>query len=149
MRKIAMFLVAALAISAPAFAQGRNIAGTWVLDEAKTGPIPGAPAGAAARAGGPPKMFIKQTPKDISIGMGREDNAVTFNLDGSVSEQKLGKSQMEWKGDKFLAKVTDGRGGEAITLTFYREGAWLVVESPAHGGGGIEKMYYAKAPAGK
>jgi hypothetical protein len=148
MKSIATFLVAALAVSAPALAQGRNIAGTWVLDVAKTG----APAaGAAGRAGGPPKMFIKQTPKDISIAMGAETNIVTFNLDGSGAEQKMGKSKMEWKGDKFVATVSATRDGKTITnaLTFYREGAWLVVENPAHDGAGIEKMYYAKATDGK
>lgn len=137
-----------VAMAATTFAQGRSIAGTWVLDVAKTG----APAaGAAGRAGGPPKMFITQTPKEISIGMGSETNVVSFNLDGSESEQKMGKSKMEWKGDKLVATVSATREGKAVTnsLTFYREGAWLVAENPAHSGGGVEKMYYAKAAPGK
>lgn len=144
---IAMFVVAA-AMSAPAFAQGRNLAGTWSLDAAKTGPIPGMPADAKGTSG-PPKMFIKQTPTEISIGMGREENVVTFNLDGSEKEQKQGKSKMEWKGDKFVATVTGPRGDGGGALTFYREGAWLVVEQPAHTGTGPEKLYYAKAAPSK
>lgn len=135
-----------VAMTAATFAQGRNLAGEWTLDAAKSGQ----PAG--ARAGGPPKMFIKQTAKEISIGMGSEANVVSFNLDGTEAEQKMGKSKMAWKGDKFLATVTSARGGgpnNSMTLTFYREGAWLVVEEPAHSGAGIEKLYYAKAAAAK
>lgn len=148
MKKLAVFFAVAIAMSVSAFAQGRDLAGVWTLDAAKTGkPAAGVPADAA----GPPKMFIKQTAKDISIAMGREDNAVTFNLDGSESEQKMGKSKMEWKGDKFVATVTGARAGgpSGTALTFYREGAWLVVESPAHGGNPSEKIYYAKAAAAK
>jgi hypothetical protein len=147
-KKLIAVFVVAVAMSAAAFAQGRNIAGAWALDIAKTG----APAASAAgRAGGPPKMFITQTPKAIAIAMGNEANVVSFNLDGSESEQKMGKSRMEWKGDKFIATVSATRDGKAMTnsLTFYREGAWLVVENPAHDGGGVEKMYYAKAAPAK
>ena len=146
--KTALAALFAVAMTATTFAQGRTIAGTWQLDVAKTGP---AAAQAGARAGGPPKMFIKQTTKDISIGMGTEANAVTFNLDGSEAEQKMGKSKMEWKGNKLIATVTSTRDGKAMSmsLTFYRDGAWLVVENPAHDGGGVEKMYYAKAASEK
>lgn len=138
-----------VAMTATTFAQGREIAGTWVLDPAKTGPIQGAPAGAGA--GGPIKMYVKQTPKEISVAMGNEANVVVFNIDGTENEQKMGKSKMEWKGDKLIATVSATREGKARTnaLTFYREGAWLVVENPAHDGGGVEKIYYAKAAAGK
>jgi hypothetical protein len=132
-------------MSMSAFAQGRDLAGAWVVDTAKTAPH----AGAAPESGGPPKVFIKQTAKEISIGMGPPDNIVTFNLDGTEAEQKMGKSKMEWKGDKFLATLINGRGGETMTLTFYREGAWLVVEEPRHEGAGVEKVYYAKAAQGK
>jgi hypothetical protein len=149
MKKLAALFIVVVAVSASTFAQGRNLAGAWTLDMVKTGPLAGAPttAAGAARAGGPPKMFIKQTAKEMSVGMGSEANVVTFNLDGSDAAQKQGKSKMEWKGDKFVATLTSERG--AMSLTFYREGAWLVVEEPAHGGNGVEKLYYAKAAAGK
>ena len=149
--KKTLALLFTVAMSATTFAQGRNIAGTWTLDAAKTGPIAGAPAAGARGAAGPPKMFIKQTPTEISIGMGTETNVVSFNLDGSEAEQKMGKSKMEWKGDKFVATVSATRDGKTMTnsLTFYREGAWLVVENPAHGGNGTDKMYYAKTPVEK
>ena len=145
MKKLAVLLTVVVAMSVSAFAQGRAIAGEWVVDTTKTP----AHAGAAPGEGGPPKVFIKQTAKEITIGMGSPDNIVTFNLDGSVAEQKMGKSKMEWKGDKFLATLINGRGGETMTLTFYREGAWLVVEEPLHEGTGVEKVYYTKAAAGK
>ena len=144
--KTVITVLFAVAMTSATFAQGRNLAGEWTLDAAKSGQP------ASAREGGPPKMFIKQTAKEIAIGMGREDNIVTFNLDGTEAAQKMGTSKMEWKGDKFLATVTSARGGgpgNGMTLTFYREGAWLVVESPAHSGGGVDKLYYAKATAGK
>lgn len=158
MRKVITVLFT-IALTAVTYAQGRNFAGEWILDAAKTGPLAGAPAtNAPAAAGrqagpaGPPKMFIKQTAKEISIGMGREDNVVTFNLDGSDAAQKQGTSKMAWKGDKLVATVTSARAGGpsgGTSLTFYREGAWLVVEEPAHGGNGVEKLYYAKATAAK
>lgn len=147
-----------IALAATPFVESRDLSGTWTLDAAKTGPLAGAPAakapdasGRQAGPAGPPKMFIKQSTKEISIGMGREDNVVTFNLDGSENEQKQGKSKMAWKGDKFVATITSARAGTngGMSLTFYREGAWLVVEEPAHGGTGIEKLYYAKAGSAK
>jgi len=84
--------------------------------------------------------------------MGREDNIVTFNLDGSETPQKQGTSKMEWKGDKFVATVISAHGGGengGNSITFYREGAWLVVEEPPHGGTVLTKMYYAKAAPAK
>jgi hypothetical protein len=108
-----------------------------------TGPIAGAPADSK----GPGKMFIKQTAKEVSIAMGREDNILTFNLDGSEAAQKQGSSKMAWKGDKFVATITGGRGSNS--LTFYRDGKWLVIEEPAHGGQGTEKLYFTKAAAEK
>ena len=148
MKKLAVILTVAVAMSVSALAQGRNLAGAWTFDAAKTGAIAGAPAGSA----GPPKVFIKQTAKEISIGMGREDNIVTFNLDGSETPQKQGTSKMEWKGDKFVATVISAHGGGengGNSITFYREGAWLVVEEPPHGGTVLTKMYYAKAAPAK
>jgi len=123
MRKVIAVLFT-VAMSATTFAQGRDLAGTWVLDPAKTGPIQGAPAGAAA--GGPVKMFVKQTASEISVAMGSETNVVAFNIDGTEKEQKIGTSKMEWKGNKMLATVSSQRN--TMTLTFYRDGAWLVVE---------------------
>lgn len=142
MRKLALICGVAAVMAATTFAQGRDLSGTWSFDSAKTGPIAGAQPGAA----GPGKMFIKQTPKEMSIAMGREDNTMTFNLDGSDTPQKQGSSKMAWKGDRFVATMTGSRGSSS--LTFYREGAWLVVEEPAHGNG-IEKLYFAKAGAAK
>jgi len=145
MKKLAVILTVAVAMSVSALAQGRNLAGAWTFDAAKTGAIAGAPAGSS----GPPKVFIKQTAKEISIGMGREDNIVTFNLDGSENVQTQGTSKMKWNGDKFVATVASSHGGGDQSITFYREGAWLVVEEPPHGGTVLTKMYYAKAAPAK
>jgi hypothetical protein len=143
-----------VAMAATTFAQGKDLAGTWNFDAAKTGPLKEEPApkGEAAPAGsrragpgGPGKVVITQTDKTISIAMGSESNALVFNLDGSESNLAHdGKGKIAWKGDKLEATIITPRGPQ--TAAFYRQGAWLVMEAQ---GGERQKLYFAKAAAGK
>jgi hypothetical protein len=74
---------------------------------------------------------------------------MTFKLDGTEGIVKNGetiraRTKAAWKGNKLEATlIPEGRNPE--TVTFSRDGAWLVVEAPTTEKGPM-KLYFKKAP---
>lgn len=125
------FMVTMMAIAfvcagtATTLAQSKDLGGTWVLDAGKSG-----------RTDGPQKVVLTLTEKEFTGRVGGENApAFVFKLDGTETTQKDGaKASAVWKGNKLEATVTSAKGARE-TLTFSREGAWLVMEgvSPEQG----------------
>jgi hypothetical protein len=115
--------------------QSKDFAGTWALDAAKTGGTEG-----------PPVVVIAMTAADFTARFGSETApAMAFKLDGTETNlPNGGKTKAAWRGTKLDATVTTQRGAD--TVTFSRDGAWLVVEmnSPQHG---AKKFFFKKATA--
>jgi hypothetical protein len=133
---VSMAVIAiALTNASPAFAQSKDLAGTWLLDVEKSG-----------RKDGPQTIVLTLTDKEF---IGRVGGAAappfTFKLDGTESTMKDGaKTKASWKGNKLEATVISAQGATE-TLTFYRDGAWLVMEglSPEQG---AMKFFFKKDP---
>ena len=132
-----LFVMMCLAVmTATAFAQSKDFGGTWVLDVEKSG-----------TKEAPPGMTITMTPKIFSVqfdGAGRGQAPLTFNLDGTETTLERGaKGKVAWKGNKLEVTIVTPNGPQSIT--FAREGAWLMQEgiSPR----GPMKIYFKKAPA--
>ena len=138
-RLVTLVLVTGAVISATSiFAQGRDLAGSWVVDPEKT-----------TDKYAPQSIVLTLTAKEFTAQAGGEKAPVmTFKLDGTETELKLdggksgAKAKAAWKGDKLEVMLL--RGERSETLTFSREGTWLVVEvqSPEHG---KIKNYFKKA----
>jgi hypothetical protein len=116
--------------------QGKDLAGTWLLDAEKS-----------ATKDGPPVVILLLSEKEFTARFGNEKaKAMTFSLDGTERVMPDGhKTKAAWKGSRLEATVTPpDRGPE--TVTFSRDGNWLVVEpnSKEHG---PQKLYFKKAPA--
>jgi len=133
MKRLTMLFVAVLA--ATTFAQGRDFGGTWVLDAEKS-----------STKQGPGTMTIVLGANEFKVTMGDGTRAATlaFKLDGTETELEHGnKGKAAWKGDKLEATIISSRGPSSVT--FSREGAWLVQEGKSSHG--PEKLYFKKAPA--
>ena len=135
--------VGILAAADSTLAQGREFAGSWILDVEKSG-----------TKDGPPQAIITQTEKEMTVKFGPTAPVMPFNLDGTerVVKEKGGTTRAVWKGDKLEVTVKmpppsgeRGPDGPEI-LTISREGAWLVLE-PKMSGRGPMKIYLKKAPA--
>ena len=124
-----------LAAATPAFAQSKDIAGSWMLDAEKSG-----------KTDGPPAIVLTLTDKEFTARLGGEKaRLMTFKLDGTETVLAEGfKTKAVWKGNKLDATVVSERGPE--TVTFSRDGAWLVMEG-SHAEHGPMKFYFKKAPA--
>ena len=137
MKRLVMLfaMLAAVAATAPVWAQSKDLAGSWVLDAEKTG-----------SSEGPKMVVITLTATEFTARMGSETApAMAFKLDGTETALKDGgKTKAAWRGDKLDATLTNERGPETVTLS--RDGAWLVVES-TRGQRGPMKLYFKKAPS--
>ena len=124
-----------LAAATPAFAQGKDLAGSWMLDAEKSG-----------KSDGPPAIVLTLTDKEFTARLGGEKARVmTFKLDGTETALAEGvKTKAAWKGNRLDATVTTPNGPE--TVSFSRDGAWLVMEG-SHPEHGPMKFYFKKAPA--
>lgn len=133
---IPIVMIALLATAAPASAQSKELAGSWVIDVEKTG-----------KSEAPPAFVITLTNKEFTARMGDGSAPeMAFKLDGTETTLKSGlKTKASWKGNKLEATLIGTRAGTE-TLTFSREGAWLVVEGPSPDGKPM-KFYFKKAPA--
>ena len=134
MKRLAMLFVAVMTTAV--FAQGREFNGSWVLDAAKTGSTQG-----------PPAVTIVLTAKEfkLTISAGERVQTIVLKTDGTETDVDHGdKGKAEWKGDKLVATITSSRGPSSVT--FSREGAWLVQEGEG-GGRAPAKLYFKKAPA--
>lgn len=125
----------ACAGSATALAQSKDLAGTWVLDADKSG-----------RKDGPPTMVLTLTDKEFTGRVGAATApAFVFKLDGTETTQKDGaRTSAVWKGSKLEATVTSAQGARE-TITFSREGAWLVMEGTNPEKGAM-KFFFKKDP---
>jgi hypothetical protein len=137
-----MPFVSALAIAATTTltAQSKDLAGTWLIDAAKS-------AEKSGKAPGPPMMVLTLTDKEFTARMGSANGpAMSFKLDGTETTGQHGeKTKAAWKGNKLDATIIS-ENGVPETITFSRDGEWLVMEGtmPKHG---PVKFYFKKAPA--
>jgi len=124
--------------AATTFAQGKkDLGGTWLLDVEKSG-----------RKDGPQTLVLTLTEKEFTgrVG-GATAPAFTFMLDGTETTQKDGaKTKAAWNGNKLEATVISAQGAKE-TLTFSRDGAWLVMEGVSPEQGAMK--FYFKKDAGK
>lgn len=124
-----------LAAATPAFAQSKDFAGSWMLDAEKS-----------ATKDGPPAIVLTLTDKEFTARLGGETaRLMTFKLDGTETTLTEGiKAKAAWKGNKLDATITTPNGPE--TVSFSRDGAWLVMEGSSKEHGPM-KFYFKKAPA--
>jgi hypothetical protein len=129
--------VAVLSARATSFAQSKDLSGSWALDVEKSG-----------TKDGPPMIGITLTAAEFVAKVGSEKaTAVTFKLDGMETPmEKGGKTKAAWNGNKLDATLIS-RDGNAETITFSRDGAWLVMEVPSKERGRMK--FYFKKTAGK
>jgi len=137
-RLMALFVVAAMLVAsaASAQAQGKDLAGSWALDAEKSKP-----------KDGPALVVITLTDKEFTTRFGSATARVMpFKLDGT--ETTVGenyRTKAAWKGSKLEATVVSPSYTE--TITFFREGAYLVMEGSSREHGPL-KFYFKKVPAG-
>lgn len=119
------------------YAQSRDLAGSWVLDVEKSG-----------KKEGPPAIDITLTAAEFIAKVGSEKApSLTFKLDGTETPAEMGaKTKAAWNGNKLDATLIS-RDGNAETITFSREGAWLVMEVRSKEDGPLK--FYLKKAAGK
>jgi hypothetical protein len=136
MKRLILPLVVAAAVgvaAAPAAAQSKDLSGSWTLDVEKSG-----------TKDGPSLLVITLTDTEFTAGFGNaKAPAMTFKLDGTETALKDGgKSKASWRGNKLDATVISPHG-VAETVSFSRDGEWLVMEGvkPKHG---PLKLYFKK-----
>ena len=133
-----MLFTSALAVAATALlaAQSKDLAGTWLIDAEKSSKVPG-----------PKAIVITLTDKEFTARMGGPNApAMVFKLDGTETMLKSGaKTKAAWKGPKLEAAVTS-ENGVPETITFSRDGEWLVMEGVMAEHGPV-KFFLKKAPA--
>lgn len=137
MRKLFVLFVglaAVLTATTTTFAQSKDLGGSWVLDVEKSG-----------KKEGPPMIAITLSASEFVAKVGSEKAAaVTFKLDGTETPaEKGGKTKAAWNGNKLDATFIS-RDGKAETITFSRDGAWLVMEGRSTDHGAM-KFYFKKA----
>lgn len=80
-----------------------DLAGTWILDAAKSDAIP-TPAGRGGAAAAPmTQLVIKQTP--TAVTMTQSQQTYTFNFDGSetfLSDGRAAKATAKWDGGNLV-----------------------------------------------
>ncbi len=132
---IAMIAMAS-AGSATVLAQSKDLSGSWVLDAEKSG-----------HKDGPSTVVLTLTDKELTGRVGASTTTFVFKLDGTETAQKDGaKTSAAWKGNKLEATVISAQGAHE-TITFSREGAWLVMEGMNPEKGAMK--FYFKKDTGK
>src|SRR5262245_7938096 len=120
-----VLLIAAGFLAGPAAAQSKDLGGSWTLDAEKS-----------TSKEGPPAVVITLTDKEFTARLGGpKARLMTFRTDGTetdVSEGVRGKAK--WNGSRLEATVLKSTDGGPETVTFSREGAWLVVEAKSEKG---------------
>lgn len=107
---VALALAMMVALALPAALRGQahpDLAGTWIVDEARSDPAPGGrgAGGGFGRGGGlpPNQMVIRQTDAELVVSTGNQN--VYYNLDGSERTGPPGgetKSRIAWEGNKLV-----------------------------------------------
>ena len=134
MMPIVMF--ATVLAAAPASAQSKDFAGSWVLDAEKSG-----------SKDGPPMLIVTMTYTELTARLGSDTaRLMTFKLDGTEMTLAEGaRTKAVWKGSKLAATVMlPDRSPETVTIS--RDGAWLVMEGSSQDHGPMT-LYFKKAPA--
>jgi hypothetical protein len=134
---ITFALAAMLAAGKTTFAQSKDLGGAWVLDVEKSG-----------KKDGPPAVYITLTASEFKARLGSETSPeATFKLDGTETPMPRGggKAKGKWEGNKVVATVIS-ESGNAESVRFSRDGAWLVMEGESKEHGPM-KFYFKKAPA--
>ena len=139
MKKVFVLFVAFAAFlttTTTTFAQSKDLGGSWVLDAEKSG-----------KTEGPPMIAITLTAAEFVAKVGSEKAPpITFKLDGTETPaEKGGKTKGAWNGNKLDATFIS-KDGNAETITFFRDGAWLVMEGKSKDHGPM-KFYFKKAAA--
>lgn len=135
-RLISSLAIAVACAAAATLAQtsdrSKDLAGTWVIDADKSG-----------GAEDPAVVVLTMTATDFTARFGSETARVTaFKLDGTETMlPNGGKAQAAWRGATLDATVTTQRGPD--TISFSRDGAWLVIDlnTPR----GPKKLFFKKA----
>src|SRR4051812_13601627 len=103
-------------------AQGKaDLSGTWVLDSAKSDPMPGGGRGRGGGRGGgtviPTTLTIRQTPAELTIERGAAEvmSAGVYKLDGTESVNTLGdiflsRSKVAWEGPNVVITTAKSLG---------------------------------------
>ena len=111
-------------------AQSRDFNGTWIMDkERSTGDE------------GPPQFTVVMTATTLTMTPPETAKMppLVFTLDGKETLRGGLMFKAEWKNDKLETTI----GG--TTITWSREGAFLVHEGPMKPGDKPSKIYYKKA----
>jgi hypothetical protein len=128
-------VAAVCAIAAPASAQSKDFSGSWTLDIEKSG-----------TKDGPSLLVLTLTEKELTARAGNaKAKVITFKLDGTETVTNDVRTKASWNGHKLNATVISPQGA-AETISFSRDGAWLLMEgnSPERG---PMKLYFKKTPA--
>jgi hypothetical protein len=132
---VLILLIAVGLMADSAAEQGRDLAGSWTLDVEKS-----------KTKDGPQAVVITLTDKEFTARLGgAQARLMTFKTDGTETDVSQGiKGKAVWKANKLEASVIKPDGPD--TVTFSRDGAWLVVE--AKGEAGPLKLFFKKTPSG-
>jgi hypothetical protein len=129
-------LVAAVLVlfSSLLFAQGRDFGGTWVLDKEKS-----------KTGDGIPQFTVAMTDNTLTMTPPSTSKAppLVFALDGKETTAMGQTLKAAWKGDKLETTLTHPKG--STTITWSREGAFLVHEGNMGRDDAPAKIYYKKA----
>jgi hypothetical protein len=120
------------AIVMPASAQSKDFSGSWTLDSEKSG-----------TKDGPTLLVLTLTEKELTARAGNpKAPLITFKLDGTETVHNEIRTKASWNGNKLNATVISAAGA-AETISFSRDGAWLLMEgnSPERG---PMKLYFKK-----
>jgi hypothetical protein len=139
MKQLILPLVIAAAVgvtAASAASQSKDLSGSWTLDVEKSG-----------TKNGPSILVLTLTDKELTARPGDEKApAMIFKLDGTETAMKDGaKTRASWNGNKLDATVISPHG-VAETISFSRDGEWLVMQGVSKKDGPM-KLYFKKTPA--
>lgn len=134
MKRLVLLLAAMTVLTMTTFAQGRDLAGSWVFDATKTG-----------KADGPPALTIGLTATAVSVAFGDgAGRTVTFPMDGTEATLDKGvKGKAGWNRDT-LEVTTVVPSKDPQVLSFSRSGEWLVMAGKTPEG--PMTLYFKKAP---
>lgn len=134
MKRLLLLLAAMTVMTLTTFAQGRDLAGSWVFDATKTG-----------KADGPPALTITLTATAVSVGFGAgAGQTTTFPMDGTEATLDKGvKGKAGWNKDT-LEVTTVVPSKDPQVLSFSRSGEWLVMAGTTPHG--PMSLYFKKAP---
>ena len=128
------FVAALGGIALPASAQSKDLSGSWTLDVEKSG-----------TKDGPALLVLALNDKELTARAGNpKAPLLVFKLDGTETVLNEVKTRGAWNGNKLDATVINSEG-TAETVSFSRDGAWLLMEAKSSQHGPM-KLYFKKTP---